>query len=99
MKQNKEIIEFVKKIEPEFVELIQQKLVDSHKNIEVFDPAQLTYDTTQKMREWFDMIAKNKVGSQLEIEVLVAISARIMLLWYVREKCKECVPVINTEMV
>lgn len=94
---NKEILEFTKTIEPHFAELIHQKLVDSQKNIEVFDPAQLSIDVMGKMKEWFALLERKEVGSQLEIEVLVALSARIMLLWWATEKTIERIPVMNTK--
>lgn len=98
-KLNKDVLEFVKKIEPQFAELIQQKIVESHKNNDVLDPAQLTMDVTEKMQEWFGLIEKDEVGSQLEIEVLTALSARIMLLWWVLEKGIDNVPMANTEAI
>lgn len=98
-KINKEILEFTKKIEPRFAELIHQKIIDNHKNIEVLDPAQLTIDVMGKMKEWFALLEKKEVGSQLEIEVLIALSARIMLLWWVREKTMDRIPVMNTGML
>lgn len=97
-KINKEILEFTKKIEPHFAELIHQKLIDSHKNIEILDPAQLSIDVMGKMKEWFALLERKEIGSQLEIEVLVALSARIMLLWWVRENTIDRIPVMNTEM-
>lgn len=97
-KINKEILEFTKKIEPHFAELIHQKLIDSHKNVDVLDPAQLTIDVMSKMKEWFSLLERKEMGSQIEIEVLVALSARIMLLWWVREKTIDRMPVMNNGM-
>ena len=98
-KLNKDVMEFVKKIEPHFAELIQQKIVESHKNNDLLDPAQLTIDVTDKMQEWFGLIDRGEVGSQLEIEVLTSLSARIMLLWWVKENTKNTVPMVNTEAI
>ena len=98
-KINKDVMEFVKKIEPQFAELIQQKIIEGRKNTEVLDTAQLTKDITDKMQEWFALIEKDEVGSQLEIEVLTSLSARIMLLWWVREKSMDRASMMNTEVI
>ncbi len=98
-KLNKDVLEFVKKIEPQFAELIQQKIADSHKNTEVLDPAQLAVDIGKKMQEWFEMVEKDDVGSQLEIEVLTSLTARIMLRWWVLEKGMDRAPIVNTEVI
>ncbi|MFA4870896.1 MAG: hypothetical protein WC623_22045 [Pedobacter sp.] len=49
-----------------------------------------------KLREWSDLIAEGKAGTQLEIELLESLSIRIIFLWYVRKKTIEHIEIVNT---
>jgi hypothetical protein len=98
-KQNKEILEFVKKLVPHMAEQIQEKINASKGDGEELIAEGLTCDTINKTKEFYELIEKEKVVSQKGIEVLIAISANAMLLSWVIEKNLNNVPMANLEMI
>jgi hypothetical protein len=98
-KQNKEILEFVKKLVPHMAEQIQNKIDASKGDGEELTVEGLTCDTVNKMKEFFELIEKEQVVSQKGIEVLVSMSANEMLLAWVIEKNIKNVPMANLEMI
>lgn len=98
MTQNKQIHEFVKKLEPKLTELVQQKLKESRSNSDTMNVNQLTLDVTEKMKEWLNL-KENQLGTQLEIEVIISLTSRLVLLWYALDNTVKRTTIPKTEVI